>query len=424
MRRFLLFFLAVSGLNLFSQNYADVKNRYDTYLNYRGSLDKYVDISSSQITLYKYNGGKKEVDFILPKSEWSSFAMICKKLPADSVEKTYQRKKTSGSAYSIAYNTKEKSNCGTPEKPLCGKKFVIDPGHMAGTMQMARIEQKYLHFTKENYPALKQDSLDIAEGILTFQTASILKKMLEEKGAEVVLTRKENATSFGCSYEDWLKNYKQKTLDSLWKSDKITKLKHDALLKMSKSKFFLEFFKDYELVQRSRVINNSKSDLTVIIHYNVNEKNVPWTKPSDKDFCMAFIPGCLIGDNLESTAGRINFLRLLLSEDADNSEKLSSLLVNELHKKLDIPIAKTTDASYLSEHCISTSSAGVYCRNLALCRLAQGPLMYGECLYQDSETECYALIKNTETAYGIPTNKRVIAAAEAYFNSIMKYYSK
>ncbi|HWY38570.1 MAG TPA: hypothetical protein VNY73_08430, partial [Bacteroidia bacterium] len=89
---------------------------------------------------------------------------------------------------------------------------------------------------------------------------------------------------------------------------------------------------------------------------------------------------------------------------------------------LTIPIAKTGDASYLSEHCMPTPSAGVYCRNLALCRLVQGPLVYGECLYQDHEKECYELIKNTENLYGIQTNKRVLLAAQSFFNAITQYY--
>ncbi|HXB39524.1 MAG TPA: N-acetylmuramoyl-L-alanine amidase [Bacteroidia bacterium] len=423
MRFLLVFTTYFFYVSCFSQTYSQIKNRYDNYLNYKGSLDKYVDISSEKITLYKYTGGKKEIDFVLTKSEWDDFAALCKTLTADSVEKIYQKKKTNPS-YVISYTAQEKTPCNIPDKPLCEKRIIIDPGHMAGNMQMARIEQKYLHFTKENSPELKQDSIDIAEGVLTFQTASILKKLLEEKGAIVALTRKENSTTFGCCYDDWLKNYKKKTLDSLLKADKITKQKHGLLLKMNKNKFFLEFFKDYELVQRARVINNFKPDLTVIIHYNVNEKNVPWIKPSDKDFCMAFIPGCLIGDNLETTAGKINFLRLLLCDDADKSEKFSSLLVTELNKQLNVPIAKITDATYLSEHCMSTSSAGVYCRNLALCRLVQSPLMYGECLYQDNETECYDLIKNTETVGEIKTNKRVKSAAAAFFVAIIAFYSK
>ena len=84
-------------------------------------------------------------------------------------------------------------------------KVMIDPGHIAGNMGMARTEQKFLHFTKQHNSTLKQDSIDIAEGVLTYQTARILKHLLEEKGVTVGLTRKENSTSFGYSFEEWNK---------------------------------------------------------------------------------------------------------------------------------------------------------------------------------------------------------------------------
>ncbi len=422
--RFILFIsLLLIGKAGIAQTYEQVKKRFDKYLNYKGGLDKYVDISPEQITLYEYKTGKKETELVLSKNEWSSFVTLCKKLSPDSMQKIYEKKKAKGSSYRIEHGAPDKMLCSIPGKPLCEKKIMIDPGHMAGTMQMARIEQKYLHFSQQNCPNLKLDSLDIAEGILTFQTASILKKMLEEKGVTVALTRKENATSFGCTYEEWIKNHKKRTLDSLLKIKKIVAQKHKWLMKMNKGKFFVEFFKDFELLQRSRVINTFKPDLTVIIHYNVDEKNVPWEKPSNKDLCMAFIPGCVLNDNLETTAGKINFLRLLLSDDVDKSEKVSGLLVEELSKNLDVPIAKSSDATYLNEHCTATSSAGVFCRNLALCRLVQSPLMYGECLYQDHETECYELLKNTENKYGVQTNKRVVLAAESFYNAIIRNFT-
>lgn len=422
MRNLSIFLSLLLSCTLVSQTYEEVKNRFDKYLNYKGSLDKCVEITPTQVTLYSYSGGKKEVDLAIAKKDWCVFAALYKSLPADSVEEFYRRIKNKTAFKSTAANSQ--SDCLAAQKPLEKVKIMIDPGHMAGNLAMAHIEQKYLHFTREKYPALKQDSLDIAEGMLTWQTASILKKMLEEKGATVAFTRKENGTSFGKSYNEWFKDDKERTLDSLFALGRLTAQKHKWLWKMNRATFFLEFFKDYELLQRSRIINAYHPDLTVIIHYNVNEKNVPWQKPSDKDFCMAFVPGCLTADNLESVAGKMNFLRLLLTTDVNKSEQVSGLLVNELNKQLNVPIAKTSDATYLSEHCLGTNLAGVYCRNLALCRLAQSPLMYGECLYQDDEKECYQLIDNSENKYGVQTNKRVVQAAQAFYNAIVKFYGK
>ena len=382
----------------FAQTYQQIKNRFDNYLNFHGSLNTRVQIESNKIIFYNQ---QKQIVFILLKDDWQKMAVLLKTLPQDSLEK-------------IFLNEAILSNYKTPinsiKKSLNDLRIMIDPGHIAGNMDMARIEQKYLHFTKQNYPALKQDSIDIAEGILTFQTASILKNMLEEKGITVALTRKENSTSFGCTYDEWLKTNKEK------------KIKPHTTV--SSGKFFIPFFKDYELQQRAKVINDFKPDMTIIIHYNVDEKNTDWKKPSNKDFCMTFIPGCFIADNLKTTQGQLNLLRLLLTDDLDKSEKISSLVVNQLSQQLNIPVAKKQDASYLNEHCMNASAEGVYSRNLALCRMVQTPLVYGECLYQDSEDECYALTQNTETVYGIKTNRRVILAAQSFYNAIMEFYTK
>jgi N-acetylmuramoyl-L-alanine amidase len=406
---------------LYSQTYSEIKSRYEIYLNYK-NLEKYIELGPDKITFYKYLNDKKEEDLVLPKDVWPTVAQAVKFVSPEAAEDLFQKIKLQKKLSLPPANTKDKKT--SPEKPLSGLTICIDPGHIAGNMAMARTEQKYLHFTKQIYTDLKADSIDIAEGVLTFQTASILKKMLEEKGANVVLTRQNNFTTFGITYDDWFKKHKKKTLDSLIAIDKLTAQKHRWLQHMSSDNFFVEFFKDFELQHRAQVINNFHPDLTVIIHYNVNEKNVPWLKPSDKNFCMAFVPGCITTDNLQTAAGKLNLLRLLLTNDVNESEKISALLVEELSKQLNISIAKTEDATYLSEHCMPGPAVGVYSRNLALCRLVQSPLVYGECLYQDDRKECYELVKNTENVYGIQTNKRTALAAQSFFNAIMQFYTK
>ena len=409
---FIILFINLSFCGL-SQDYTQIKNRFDNYLNYHGSLNALVDITPDKIIFYN---AQKQAEFTLLKNEWQTFAWLVKALPESILEKIYLNKNLLNN-YSLPTDFRIK-------KGISDVTIVIDPGHISGNMDMARTEQKYLHFTKQNHAALKKDSVDIAEGKLTYETASILKSMIEERGAKVMLSRKENSTSFGYTYEEWMKNYKKKTLDSLLAVKKINALKHKQLMNANPTVLFSSFFKDYELQHRAAVINAAAPDLTVIIHYNVDEKNTDWKKPSDKNFCMTFIPGCLIADNLKTIQGKINLLRLLLCTDLDESEKISGMVVNQLSKQLNIPVANKTDASYLSEHCRSSPTKGVYCRNLALCRLVKTPLVYGECLYQDCENECYALTQNTETVYGIKTNKRVVLAAQSFYNAIMQYYQK
>ncbi|MBK7817460.1 MAG: hypothetical protein IPJ60_07750 [Sphingobacteriaceae bacterium] len=106
--------------------------------------------------------------------------------------------------------------------------------------------------------------------------------------------------------------------------------------------FFWDFFRDYELSNRARLINNFKPDVTTIIHYNVDEKNVPWKKTSHNDFTMAFIGGSFTADRLDNIESKLNFLRLLFGEQIDKSEKLSHITVHQFSENLKIPIAAPT----------------------------------------------------------------------------------
>src|ERR1700740_661204 len=158
-----LCFLQILG---FAQTYQQVKNRFDNYLNYHGGLTGQVQIETNKIIFYN---AQKQIVFVLLKEDWQKMAVLLKTLPEDSLEKIFLNE-------AILKNYKMPTT-NSAKKSLAELKIMIDPGHIAGNLNMAHIEQKFLHFTKQNNSALKQDSVDIAEGMLTFQTASILKSM-------------------------------------------------------------------------------------------------------------------------------------------------------------------------------------------------------------------------------------------------------
>ncbi len=110
-------------------------------------------------------------------------------------------------------------------------------------------------------------------------------------------------------------DYKKKkiVLDSLLKTGTINASRYATLMKLPKQKLFWEFFRDYELMERARIINEFKPDLTIIIHYNVDEKNTDWKKPTRKNHTMAFIGGGMTANNFSSQINKIHFLRLLLT---------------------------------------------------------------------------------------------------------------
>ena len=306
-------------------------------------------------------------------------------------------------------------------KKLSGYKIAIDAGHTAGDIAGGKLEQKHLKFNI-NTTEGKRDSIEIAEGMLTFATAKLLKEKLEAEGAEVFMTRKFNgATAFGVAFENWLRiNYKN-AVDSLYRIGEITEQRKQWLLtKATKRDKFKMVFKDIELQKRGEIINNYQPDFTVIIHYNVDETNLGWAKPTNKDFDMTFVSGAFMKNDLSTKEKRLEFLRILISNDLEKSITLSSEVIKSFEKTLSVKTATSADAKYLYQSCLSTNEKGVYCRNLQLTRFIHSPLVYGETLYQDNGNECVLLNNETDKT----KNKRVQQVAEAYFQGVISYINK
>lgn len=190
--------------------------------------------------------------------------------------------------------------------------------------------------------------------------------------------------------------------------------------KISKREKFQSVFKNLELQKRSEIINNYQPDFTVIIHFNVDETNKGWTKPGNKNHNMTFVGGAFMGSDLSSPEKRMEFLRLLVTDDLEKSIALSSSVVKSFEKNLNVKTASYTDATYLVKGCLPADANGVYCRNLQLTRYIHSPLVYGETLYQDNVNECVLLNEENDKT----KNKRIQQVAEAYFQGVLDYVNK
>lgn len=422
MKKFFTVFLLFTQ-QLFSQSITQCRQRFDNYLNFHGSLNKYVKFEKDAIYLLNTQG-KREL--ALYADELGALAHFFENSSLKQQEVFIKQKggkhlnkKNCDSLFSSVKNTRGIFQAAE-KLPLKGIRIALDPGHFGANLTDADAEKKFLYFAKDN-----GDSVKLFESVLTFNTAIVLKNMLEEQGAEVLLTRSQNNyTSFNCTFSDWMNLHKQRTLDGLKSSGKLTLEKYNKLKKAKAPVFYWDFFKDYDLVNRAALINRFNPHLTAIIHYNVDEKNVPWKKTSPKNYTMTFIGGAFTADNLNKTEAKLNFIRLLLTDQLERSEKLSATTVSAFHKNLNIPIATKTCAKYLNENCIETQSAGVFCRNLALCRKVNSVLVYGESLYQDNEQEVEHLMKNDLNLYGIQINERIATVARSYYEAIMEVLKK
>jgi len=294
---------------------------------------------------------------------------------------------------------------------LKGLKIAIDPGHIGGAYHMGETESRCMTLALDS-----TNKIQLVEGNLTFFTALLLKHQLDSLGAQTMFTRTDTGISaLDMTFFEWKKKIKSRTyLDSLINNGLISE-KGVQLLNMHlpDKVLFSKVFGSVDMAARASKINAFKPDVTVIIHYNVNERNLGWKHTTDKDYVMAFVPGCITSENLKTLSGRLNFLRLLLSPDIENSVKLSSAVAKKISSKLNVPLAQRADATYLSQHCLSTPATGVYSRDLELTRLIKGPLVYGEPLYQDNSSECILLTQLS--------SERIKLVAEAYYEGILEY---
>ncbi len=319
----------------------------------------------------------------------------------------------------LGYSETNRKQYFEKKKQLSGVKIAIDPGHIAGDMKTAILEKKSIQFNYNN------QTIAIAEGLLTLQTALILKHLLEEQGAEVLLTRdKPNQTAFGITFKEWLATHFKNAVDSSFKLNEITEQEKTFLLtKATQRDIFRTYFNNLDMRQRAKKINAFAPDLSIIIHFNVDEKNTGWKKPTEKNYNMIFTAGSFLKTELEKPIDRLSFFRLLLTDETEQSNKLAENLIRSFTANLNVPAADSTTADYLTKYCI-TKSKGVYARNLTLTRLVKGVVVYGETLYQDNATECIELSRMNTEVFGIKTSARIKQVAEAYYEGIISYLKK
>jgi N-acetylmuramoyl-L-alanine amidase len=405
---------------------ANVQRRINTYLDKEKKLGEYYSITDIGMSVYaspdKKKNGKAEL-FVPWEKLGIYYELLCSADPKKELKTLNEPGyKPSATCRQAGKNQDYRRADSSGALPLKNIVIALDPGHTAGSLESGKTEQKYIHIaadTLHHTPEVK-----LAEGHLTLGTALLLRQKLEAAGATVHLTHSTpDGTALGKTFEQWCREDLKHVLDSLVKCKHITA--QQSLLyqtKADKRKLFFEVFRDLELQKRADLINSWQPDLTVIIHFNVDEKNTGWKKLSDKNFVMTFIGGGMLPHDLSKPEGRFEFLRLALTNDLDESEKLSARVVQSFSDVLKVPIATKNDAKYLKENCLTTPSPGVYCRNLILTRLIHGPLVYGETLYQDNRKEAIALMDEDRETEGIKTSKRTREIAEAYYKGILSYF--
>lgn len=319
-----------------------------------------------------------------------------------------------------------------------GLYVAIDPGHFGGDLESARQEARLVKIAAADL-GTKRDII-FHEADLAYCTALFLKQMLEEKGATVMLTRPYGAGAIGEDFTDWLNNGGIiRSANSMLRTNDITTEYHTKLLEAyklrdesnSKRNDLFQFYKFVDFRERARKINEFDPNITLSIHFNAHDDNPfygdRYLHPVKENYNMMFVPGAFIRNELSKPDQKLDFLRLLLSPDIENSINLADLILDEHEKILGVPRRPAlAEGSRMSSAVIDTHHQGVFARNLVLTRMPVGTVVYGESLLQDNITEAVLLgtkdITVHDPAYGdIPTSSRVKQVALAYFNGIQRY---
>lgn len=403
---------------------AAARKNVSAYIDLNNSLTGYYSIDNKGVSIYELANSKlnNKVECKIFWSELPAFKHLLATVSYDSLLSIFKNKGEKKFDFCVAENKNENIIKDTLQL-LKGKKIAIDPGHISGDMDLGKIEYKYLRLKKDSLKGIPSP-IELIEGNLTLATALFLKEKLELQGATVMLTReKPGQSAFGISYDEWLKNANNKTFEDAYDKKEISlEEKNRFIKKRNRRDIFQTYFKFADMRERALKINNFHPDLTLVVHYNVNEKNIPWTGVTPKNYCMTFVPGNIKNEYFEKPENRLELLRLIITNDIESSISFSSNLTASFEKILEVPLATKKDAEYLEKESLETKGKGVFIRNLALTRLIHGTMVYGESLYQDNEKESKLLSELTTSINGIPTSLRVKQVADAYYDAILKYF--
>lgn len=412
------------------------------------SLRGYFSIEADSVTMYASPDDKKsgKIECRIYKQEYDVFVKMFRVLDDAAIREAYRQK---GSApFSPEFITAVRSiqesrfhyKTGSPQT-LAGLRIAIDPGHNAGSMSEAIREGKYMWLFDND-----GRRLIFHESRLNLATAVLLKDLLERDGAEVMLTRNANRQVYPLAFDNWVGRYFRKAVLDKQKEKLITDNEAVMLLTYAGDRRRLKFFNsEFDMPYRAKLINAFHPDITVLVHYDSNgeyrgyrekynrlldilKKNgasagalmadyreiMDSTAETEADFSTVFVPGCFLRGELAALESRIEFLRLVLSQDINNSIRYSLYVMDNFRKMLDLPPARHPLPGGRK---VGICRDGIYARNFRMTRLVRGTLCLGEPLQQNNLREARDLAAISRGG----TPERVKAVARAYHEAIRKY---
>ncbi|MGB0522126.1 MAG: N-acetylmuramoyl-L-alanine amidase [Flammeovirgaceae bacterium] len=419
----MIIMLCFLGTRAFTQNIDSLTKYYrakaDKYLVKHKYVNNFFEIDWVGVHIYANPRAKqrKQAEFTVHWDDLEHFKRLIKYADRSYQLEVYQSKGVQRFSPQLLniISILEKNHHELPieeDKPLAGIKIAIDPGHIAGTWEVAVAESRFI----EMY-GIKKDPIRFFEGELTLTTALVLQDSLERLGATVMLSRdKADYSALGMSFDEWMHT---ELIDTLLRIGYTLEQTERKIRNTSKRRLYERYFLDEDLDARAEKINYFKPHFTVVIHFNADVNNIGWHTPTQKNYSMVFVPGSYLANELSTSTERFDFIRTLLTDHMQESTLLSQFVQNEFETQLKVPAVSDYRApKYISQFSKKVTK-GVYARNLRLCRLLNTPVCYGESLLQDNKQEVLALSVNDFKAGIIAP--RLVEVANAYLVGIKKY---
>lgn len=313
---------------------------------------------------------------------------------------------------------------GNPYTPLKGLRVAIDPGHIGGAF--SKLEEKYIHMKPKEEQGIYEE-IEFSEGDLAVLTAKKLARKLKALGAEVLLTKTQPGSPvYKKDYSKWLEEDFDDAVSFLvTRQDNPTIQEKERLYWKtiaSESEVFRSTYNFLDVERRAELINAFKPHVTVTCHYNLGGiyDSKGYTPGVTDDYTLFFVPGAFKrgslknekfkNSSLKSERARYEFVRLLLTDDIEQSVLLAKIAREHAKSILDLPSGD--HCNYLKVLCLKNDE-GIYHRNLVLTRMVHSPLLYCEPFCQDNYAQAKILSETPEI--------KVDQVVELYLRSILDW---
>lgn len=395
-----------------------IKGNFDVLSKDRDYTSSIFSIGKDKIQVK--NPLTDEIEFILYNNEIDMYLSLFDSLDYHEIQQFYLKKGKS------KFNSKQSSTSFIPESNR-KIRVAIDPGHHAGTMREAVYEDRYV---KYRFDSANQDTF-INESGLNFDIAYLLQKKLEKAGYETMLTRNFGTSAVYMSFDDWMQEEYIYAIRNLMANDEISiDQANDYLESKDRKVLFNNVYSYIDFKERAKRINAFNPDLTIVIHLNAFEygkrDDDGYSNLTDSNYSMSFVPGAFLNGELDKLDQRIDFLRLLVSDNLDKSIFLGDMLLEEAENILNVPrhSQDILSSQMVNNYSIDTGYKGLYARNLYMTRAIESPIIFGELLLQDNFKEFKRLATVDFIQGNVRTSKRVDSISLCYFNSIQRFFKK